>query len=407
MNEPSGPAHASTPEAPADDPSAGSEYWVFDESRRILSHGAFDFDASQRSSLELPCLHVVRANVGSATVRIDEGRCSGIEALEASVAQLPSIPYATFDQGLLDAAPESVIAWLAERTAVGLMLSDRASPDAVARLLALPNLEVIWGGTVDLTHVVAMARLKQLRVTGLVGQARLIEARNLRSLTMLYGSEPEALADLAVLRGLRALRELAVATRSHDLTPLEEFRALEVLEVAFAGSDAAPSADTLLPVAGLSELRTLGFYGSGVPSTAEGFAHLSDLSKLEVLAVHGDSAAFTDEALRALVPLTRLHTLSLAGVPVRRLDGVGRLTGLRKLSLHACESLEAEALATVASLPLEELALTGMTLPNAWIAPLRDARTLHALRLDEGISASAAAQLRRALPQTDVISPYE
>ena len=135
--------------------------------------------------------------------------------------------------------------------------------------------------------------------------------------------------DLATLPGLFNLESLSLAEYSvtePELAPLRRLTHLKELNLArmnqFGAGHALPglSDDCLLPVQGLSELRTLALSGNKI--TDQGVVLIAGLPNLENLDL--DATEITDAGLVQLQKIRTLKTVNLAGTQVTP-EGIKRL----------------------------------------------------------------------------------
>ena len=112
--------------------------------------------------------------------------------------------------------------------------------------------------------------------------------------------------------------------------------------------------------------------------TDKGLGYIQRLPDIEVLIVY--SAEVTDEGLKAVGNLTTLTKLDIAGP---RVTSKG-LTYLNKLGR------------------LKELYLHGADIRDEDLQPLKELKELRFLDLPKGVSEAKLAELRRALPQTNI-----
>ncbi|MCE9610051.1 MAG: hypothetical protein K8R23_07560 [Chthoniobacter sp.] len=179
--------------------------------------------------------------------------------------------------------------------------------------------------------------------------------------------------DLASLRPLllrlRPTALLAPACKDANLDALKGLSGLQVLYL--DGSTALQNVDALK---GLSRLQSLTLSGCPALQNVDG---LQGLAGLQELALSGCPALQNVDGLKGL---TGLNTLDLTGCPaLRNVDAFKDLIGLQKLTLRGCPALQnVDALKGLAGL-----------------------KTLWLIDCSK-LPVSAAAELRAALPKTEI-----
>ncbi len=217
------------------------------------------------------------------------------------------------------------------------------------------------------------------------------------------------------LSGAKRLATLLVAGTSFSerslqaVINLQNLAALD-LEVCDGVTDAA-----CVVIGRMQQLRALNLKKTGfepVKLTNEGLSHLSGLTQLEVLNLSGNSV--TDDGLRHLQPLSLLRELDLSRLPLTD-AGLTTLASLKKLedlNLLFSEGFAGPivtdaGMTSLANLgALKRLNLVGASITDRSLDDLSQMRTLRRLTLiDTQISEQGILQLRRLLPECQILSP--
>lgn len=206
----------------------------------------------------------------------------------------------------------------------------------------------------DLSPLVHVPSLEELRIDGLRGLRDITPLRNLRRLKALSLAVPHGLSDLKLLGRCSGLRRLrlsgAMVSGLTWLASLSELRRLEIRSPqSFGGRGPA---DDIAPVGSPKQLESL-YLCTPVEDLAP-LARLERLTRLELASCHhvddlaavGKLRALTHLSIKSCGAVTDLAPLGeLANLKSLRLDSLGRvadltplgrLTGLEDLSFRFC-----------------------------------------------------------------------
>ena len=233
---------------------------------------------------------------------------------------------------------------------------------------------------------------------GIVTCAQTPEATDLRPLGCLTHLDTLTLHalpanDLEPLAKLTNLRNLGLSKLpASDIAPLAKLTKLESLMLMDL-----PTTD-LAPIAGLTNLQQLELDDLRV-SDVHALTHLKELTwlKLEDMPV---------EDLSPLANLEKIQYLILTTVPMRDLAPLASLRHLHDLTLATMPFGRVKArplldLQPLASIPLEKLALYGLTVRD--LLPVAEIRTLKTLRVDMlKVPTGQLEQLRQQRPDIEI-----
>jgi hypothetical protein len=253
--------------------------------------------------------------------------------------------------------------------------------DGVAHLARLPKLRDLY-----ISHVTA------------AGLRRLASAHELRELVLsFHDTDDDVISGVADLKQLTLIQLFDTSVTAKGLSALSNLTALE--EVNLLGS-AKVGDGALKHVAGLDNVRTLMLCGTSIGDSD--LAELPKMWRLENLNLLGTNV--TDAGLTHLANCRELKSLVLPSAITDQ--GVQALRGLSNLEFLWIDSTAVtdQSAPVFAGLEkLRELLLRQNAISDVGAKELRRLKNLTRLWLGPSVSEEAAADLRTALPNCEVV----
>ena len=270
-------------------------------------------------------------------------------------------------------------------------------------MTGLRELNLFSTGITDasLMHIKGLTELQELNLMGTkITDAGLAHLKGLTGLKELWLPSTITDAGLAHLKGLTGLQELwliGAEITDAGLAHLKDLTRLQLLNL----SDKKITDAGLAHLKGLTGLQSLDLSDKKI--TDAGLVHLKGLTRLRDLDLR--STKITDAGLVHLKGLTGLQGLNLDNTKIADtgLAHLKGMTGLQRLYLEKTKITDAGLVHLKGLTGLQELSLSKTKITDAGLVHLKGLTRLRDLDLrSTKITDAGAAELRKALPNTDI-----